>query len=125
MNKWEPFETFVKRLYFDTTLHSGDAMELLVKTVGVDNIVFASEMLGGVTTIDPQTAATSTTTSRASTASPGSPTRTAGKSSKTTPRRPIHVSARCSRSGAALRVDSGKVHGLQSLHTATATFWRD
>src|SRR5204863_2101017 len=48
MNKWEPFETFVKRLYFDTTLYSADAMQLLVKTVGVDNIVFASEMLGGV-----------------------------------------------------------------------------
>ena len=43
------------RLYFATTLYSLDAMELLVKVVGVDNIVFASEMLGGVTTIDPQT----------------------------------------------------------------------
>jgi 4-oxalmesaconate hydratase len=30
-------------------------MELLVKVVGVDNVVFASEMLGGVTTIDPST----------------------------------------------------------------------
>ena len=55
MNKWEPFEEFVKRLYFDTTVYSQDAMEMLIKVVGVDNILFASEMLGGVTTIDPTT----------------------------------------------------------------------
>jgi 4-oxalmesaconate hydratase len=55
MNKWEPFEEFVKRMYFDTTVYSADAMELLVKVVGVDNVLFASEMLGGVTTIDPDT----------------------------------------------------------------------
>jgi 4-oxalmesaconate hydratase len=55
MNKWEPFEEFVKRLYFDTTVYSVEAMELLVRVVGVDNVIFASEMLGGVTTIDPQT----------------------------------------------------------------------
>jgi 4-oxalmesaconate hydratase len=30
-------------------------MEMLVRTVGVDNILFASEMLGGVTTVDPTT----------------------------------------------------------------------
>ena len=55
MNKWEPFETFVKRLYWDTTVYSREAMEMLVRVVGVDNIVFASEMLGGVTTMDPKT----------------------------------------------------------------------
>ena len=55
MNKWEPFEEFVKRLYFDTTVYSVEAMELLIKVVGVDNVIFASEMLGGVTTVDPQT----------------------------------------------------------------------
>jgi 4-oxalmesaconate hydratase len=55
MNKWEPFEEFIKRLFFDTTVYSTEAMELLVKIVGVDNILFASEMLGGVTTIDPKT----------------------------------------------------------------------
>jgi 4-oxalmesaconate hydratase len=55
MNKWEPFEQFVKHMYFDTTVYSPDAMELLVKVVGVDNVIFASEMLGGVTTIDPET----------------------------------------------------------------------
>jgi 4-oxalmesaconate hydratase len=53
MNKWEPFDEFVKRLYFDTTVYSQEAMELLIKVVGTDNIVFASEMLGGVNTTDP------------------------------------------------------------------------
>jgi 4-oxalmesaconate hydratase len=55
MNKWEAFETVLRRLYFDTTVYSVDAMEMLVKTVGVDNVMFASEMLGGVNAIDPQT----------------------------------------------------------------------
>ena len=55
MNKWEPFEEFVKRLYFDTTVYSQDAMEMLIKVAGIDNVLFASEMLGGVTTIDPTT----------------------------------------------------------------------
>ena len=55
MNKWEPFEAFIKRLYFDTTVYNQEAMELLLKVIGVDNVLFASEMLGGVTTIDPLT----------------------------------------------------------------------
>jgi 4-oxalmesaconate hydratase len=53
MNKWEPFDDFVKRIYFDTTVYNQDAMELLIKVAGIDNIIFASEMLGGVNTIDP------------------------------------------------------------------------
>jgi 4-oxalmesaconate hydratase len=55
MNKWEPFEAFVKRLSFDTTLYSQDAMELLLRIVGTDNVMFASEMLGGVNAVDPTT----------------------------------------------------------------------
>jgi 4-oxalmesaconate hydratase len=55
MNKWEPFDDFVRRFYFDTTVYSQEAMELLIRVVGVDNIVFASEMLGGVNAIDPAT----------------------------------------------------------------------
>jgi 4-oxalmesaconate hydratase len=55
MNKWEPFEAFLKRLYFDTTVYSVDAMQMLVSTVGVDNVMFASEMLGGVNATDPKT----------------------------------------------------------------------
>jgi 4-oxalmesaconate hydratase len=55
MNKWEPFEQFIKRVYFDTTVYSREATEMLIKVVGVDNVVFASEMLGGVTAMDPRT----------------------------------------------------------------------
>ena len=55
MNGWEPFEQFIKRLYFDTTVYSGEAMQLLVQVVGVDNVLFASEMLGGVNAVDPTT----------------------------------------------------------------------
>lgn len=55
MNKWEPFEEFIKRLYFDTTVYSQEALEMLIKVVGVDNVLFASEMLGGVNTTDPRT----------------------------------------------------------------------
>ncbi|MEQ1574169.1 MAG: amidohydrolase family protein [Vicinamibacterales bacterium] len=53
MNKWEPFDEFITRLYFDTTVYSQEAMELLIKVVGVDNVIYASEMLGGVNAIDP------------------------------------------------------------------------
>jgi 4-oxalmesaconate hydratase len=55
MNKWEPFEEFIRRLYFDTTVYNLEAMHLLVTVAGVDNVMFASEMLGGVTTKDPMT----------------------------------------------------------------------
>ena len=55
MNKWEPFEQFVKRLYFDTTVYDEQAMRLLVQVAGADNVMFASEMLGGVTARDPLT----------------------------------------------------------------------
>ena len=55
MNKWTPFEEFVRRLYFDTTVYNEQAMQLLVTVAGVDNVMFASEMLGGVTTRDPLT----------------------------------------------------------------------
>jgi len=55
MNKWEPFEQFIRRLYFDTTVYNEAAMRMLVDVVGVDNLLFASEMLGGVNAIDPLT----------------------------------------------------------------------
>ena len=46
---------FIKHFYLDTTVYSQEAMELLIKVVGVDNIIYASEMLGGVNAIDPAT----------------------------------------------------------------------
>ncbi len=51
----EPFEQAIKKLYFDTAIYSQDAVETLIKAVGVDNVLFASEMVGAVNAIDPQT----------------------------------------------------------------------
>lgn len=51
----EPFEQAIKKLYFDTAIYSPEAIELLIKAVGVDNVLFASEMIGAVHTVDPQT----------------------------------------------------------------------
>ncbi|HWP28355.1 MAG TPA: amidohydrolase family protein [Chloroflexota bacterium] len=51
----EPFEEAIKKLYFDTAIYSPEAMETLIKAVGVDNVLFASEMVGAVNAIDPKT----------------------------------------------------------------------
>jgi 4-oxalmesaconate hydratase len=45
----------MKKLYFDTAIYSQDAVETLLKVVGVDNVLFASEMVGAVNAVDPQT----------------------------------------------------------------------
>jgi len=55
IHDWEPFDDFVKRFYWDTTLYTQEAMELLINVVGVDRIIYASEMLGGVNATDPAT----------------------------------------------------------------------
>ena len=55
IHEWEPFDTFLRRFYFDTTVYSQDAMEMLIRTVGVENIIYASEMLGGVNCTNPAT----------------------------------------------------------------------
>ena len=55
IHEWEPFDGFIKHFYWDTTVYSQEAMELLIKVVGVDHIIYASEMLGGVNAIDPAT----------------------------------------------------------------------
>ena len=51
----EPFEEAIKKLYFDTAIYSQPAVETLIKAVGIDNVLFASEMVGAVNAIDPQT----------------------------------------------------------------------
>ena len=40
-------------MYFDTAIYSQAATEYLIRTVGVDNVLFASEMIGGVQAVDP------------------------------------------------------------------------
>jgi 4-oxalmesaconate hydratase len=50
-----PFEELCKKLYFDTAIYNQASVEFLIKTIGVDNVLFASEMIGGVQAIDPDT----------------------------------------------------------------------
>jgi 4-oxalmesaconate hydratase len=50
-----PFEEWVKRLYFDTVVYDFEGVEHLIKRMGVDNVLFASEMIGAVQKIDPNT----------------------------------------------------------------------
>ena len=51
----EPFEEAAKRVYWDMAIYDREAMELLIKRVGVDNILFATEMFGAINAIDPKT----------------------------------------------------------------------
>ncbi len=51
----EPFEEAVHKVYWDMAIYDKEAMELLIKRVGVDNILFATEMFGAVNAIDPKT----------------------------------------------------------------------
>jgi 4-oxalmesaconate hydratase len=50
-----PFEERVKHVYFDTSVYDKDSMEMLIRKVGVDNVVFSTEMLGTAKAVDPNT----------------------------------------------------------------------
>jgi 4-oxalmesaconate hydratase len=50
-----PFEQVVKNLYFDMAIYDRDSMEMLIKKIGVDNVLFATEMFGTAQAIDPMT----------------------------------------------------------------------
>ena len=55
-NKRPPFDELVLRnVFFDTCVYHLPGIELLTKVVPVDNILFASEMVGAVKGIDPET----------------------------------------------------------------------
>jgi OH-DDVA meta-cleavage compound hydrolase len=41
-----PFSERLRKLYFDTVLYTGDALELLIKTVGADRCMFGAECPG-------------------------------------------------------------------------------
>jgi 4-oxalmesaconate hydratase len=45
----------LKNVYFDTCVYHLPGIELLTKVIPIDNILFASEMIGAVKGIDPQT----------------------------------------------------------------------
>jgi 4-oxalmesaconate hydratase len=51
----EPFEEAARRVYWDMAIYDKESMELLIKRVGADNILFATEMFGAVNAVDPKT----------------------------------------------------------------------
>jgi len=50
-----PFEQAVRHLYFDMAIYDKDSMEMLIRKMGTDNLVFSTEMLGTAKAIDPET----------------------------------------------------------------------
>ncbi len=50
-----PFEERVKNLYFDTAVYDADAMEMLIRKAGPDNVLYASEPFGTAKAVDPET----------------------------------------------------------------------
>lgn len=50
-----PFEEMVRHLYFDTALYDQDSIELLIRRMGPDHVLYASEMFGTAKATDPAT----------------------------------------------------------------------
>jgi 4-oxalmesaconate hydratase len=48
-------EHLLKNVYFDTCVYHQPGMDLLTKVVPAENILFASEMIGAVRGVDPET----------------------------------------------------------------------
>ena len=48
-------EHLLKNIYFDTCVYHQPGIDLLTKVIPVDNILFASEMVGAVRGVDPRT----------------------------------------------------------------------
>jgi 4-oxalmesaconate hydratase len=48
-------EHLLKNIFFDTCVYHLPGQELMAKVIPVDNILFASEMIGAVRGIDPET----------------------------------------------------------------------
>jgi 4-oxalmesaconate hydratase len=51
----EAFEHAARRVYWDMAIYDKEGMEMLIKRVGVDNVLFATEMFGATNAVDPQT----------------------------------------------------------------------
>ena len=45
----------MRNVFFDTCVYHQPGIDLLVKVIDIDNILFGSEMLGAVRGVDPQT----------------------------------------------------------------------
>ena len=83
-NRPELDEIMKNNIFFDTCVYHQPGIDLLTKVVPVDNILFASEMVGAVKGIDPQErAAISTTPSVTSTTRRASRPRTRRRFSRT------------------------------------------
>ena len=55
-NKWTPvLERIKDQVFFDTCVYHQPGIDLLFKVVPLDNILFGSEMVGAVRSIDPET----------------------------------------------------------------------
>lgn len=50
-----PFEERLRKVYFDTAMYDRDAIEMLIRKVGVDNVLYAAEPFGTGKAIDPET----------------------------------------------------------------------
>jgi 4-oxalmesaconate hydratase len=48
-------ELLLDNVYFDTCVYHRPGIELLLKVIPLDNILFASEMVGAVRGVDPET----------------------------------------------------------------------
>jgi predicted TIM-barrel fold metal-dependent hydrolase len=51
----ESFDESLKRIYFDTVIHSKDSIAMLIKLVGSDRVVFGTENPGSGTALNPET----------------------------------------------------------------------
>ena len=64
-------EHLLKHVYFDTCVYHQPGLNLLTQVIPVDNILFATEMLGAVRGIDPETGFNYDDTGRYVTVAPG------------------------------------------------------
>jgi len=55
MGGLEPFEEAARRVYWDMAIYDTEGMEMLIRRVGSDRVLFATEMFGAVNAIDPRT----------------------------------------------------------------------
>jgi 4-oxalmesaconate hydratase len=53
LKKPEPIEGVMKNVYFDTCVYHQPGIDLLTKVIPIENVLFASEMIGAVRGIDP------------------------------------------------------------------------
>ena len=69
----------LNNIFFDTCVYHQPGIDLLTKVIPVKNILFASEMIGAVRGIDPETGSTTTTPSATSRPRPSSAPRTSSR----------------------------------------------